>query len=95
MRDKNTRGEWDAEVREVPCFDLAAFIRDLPPGEIVLKLDAEGAEIPLLEHLHAAGMDERLTLLLVEWHDAVMTGDYGARRAMLEAALRCRVEEWE
>lgn len=68
---------------DVVCFDLAQFIRRLPAKEeLVLKLDVEGSEYPLLEHLSAAGLDERLTLALVEWH--------GVERV----ALRCPVEEW-
>lgn len=68
---------------EVPCFDLARFIAALPRHErVVLKLDVEGAEYPLLEHLHAQGLDARLTLALVEWH------------ADARVELDCPVEEW-
>jgi FkbM family methyltransferase len=94
MRAKNGYGEWGGEVHEVECFDLARFVRDLPDGEVILKLDAEGAEFPLLEHLHAQGADGRLTLVLVEWHDRWMGGDYRARRAAIVAALTCPLEEW-
>lgn len=67
---------------DVPCFDLAEFVRDLPPTRIVLKLDVEGAEYPLLERLHAQGLDSRLEVVLVEWH----------RPERVE--LDCPVEEW-
>lgn len=77
----------------VPCFDLAVFLAALPPGH-VLKLDCEGAEYPLLEHLIMAGGDERCSVLLVEWHHR---GEekFEAQRRMLLGALRCPVEEWQ
>jgi len=73
----------------VPCFDLAHFIDELPNEELVLKLDAEGAEYELLEHLIERSADARLALVLVEWH-----GGDAVRRRMIEEALTCPVEEW-
>lgn len=68
----------------VSCFDLSEWLETLPAGEeIVLKIDAEGAEYPLLEKLHERELDARLTLLLVEWHGPP-----------LELPFRCPVEEW-
>jgi hypothetical protein len=74
----------------VPCIDLARFIDQLPTGRIVLKLDAEGAEIELLEHLIATTVDVRLTGVIVDWHP---WNDPERRRA-IERALTCSVEEW-
>lgn len=77
------------DAQQVPCIDLARFIVDLPAGEtIALKIDAEGAEYELLEHLIATGADRRLTLAWVEWHDP-----QGAR-ALIEERLRCDLREW-
>lgn len=78
----------------VPCFDLAAFVAGLPADEeLVVKMDVEGAEKPLLEHLIAKGADSRIGLLLVEWHDdREFVEPYD--RADLIARLTCRVEEW-
>lgn len=80
-----------SEVR-VPCIDLARFIRELPEDEIVLKLDAEGAEYELLEHLLETGEIKRVSRLLIEWHHR----DEGKRRHAIEMALRehCQVEQW-
>ncbi len=66
----------------VPCFDLAKFIRSLT-GEIVLKLDCEGAEYELLPYVHEDGSDALLSLLLVEWHGEPLT-----------LPFRCPVEVW-
>ena len=68
---------------DVICFDLAKFIARLPAKEpVVLKLDVEGAEYPLLEHLRDKGLDLRLTLALVEWH------------SLARVELMCPIQEW-
>ena len=90
------QGPLGSKIREgaagrVPCFDLAAFlIEQLPQGHIVLKLDAEGAEYPLLARIIDQDVDEFLTLVLVEWHQP---RKWQARRR-LERALRCPVQPW-
>jgi len=69
----------------VPCVDLARVIRELPDEEeVILKIDAEGAEYDLLEHLLATGAIHRLSRLLIEWHP---TGQ-GPRRRAIEDGLR-------
>lgn len=93
-----------------PCFDLARFIHGLPDDEIVLKIDAEGAEYTLLPHLREHDADLRLKLACVEWHCEVCgiggngrhregcRGDHvawEARRAETEALIRCPLEQWE
>lgn len=94
MREKNGRGEW-ADTADVPCFDLAAWLTGLPAGEVVLKLDVEGAEFPILRHLITADADLRLSLLLVEWHTWKLPARYLHEQAVLSRALRCPVEPWQ
>lgn len=74
-------GEGDLTI---PCFDLASWLANHDEGAI-LKIDAEGAEYELVPHLIASGQDERLGLLLIEWHH----DDHG-----LTDQIRCPVEEW-
>jgi FkbM family methyltransferase len=80
----------DRAAPRVPCFDLARFIDDLPGGPVILKLDCEGAEFDLLEHLIERNVDARLDRLLVEWHPI---GE-GKRRHAIEMALTCPYEQW-
>ncbi len=75
---------------EMPCFDLCAFLAPLGEG-VVLKLDCEGAEYPLLAAIVAADLDLRLELVLVEWHDGVYAHGLMTKRPR----LRCPVEVWE
>lgn len=69
--------------KRVRCFDLCRWLGRLPEREpLILKMDVEGAEYTLLPALRSTRMDERLLLVLVEWH--------GTRRVH----LNCPVEEW-
>jgi hypothetical protein len=76
------------------CLDLARVIRELPDDdEIILKIDAEGSEYELLEHLINKGADERLSLAWVEWHPFGVPNTE-EHRSSLEQRLRCPVDEW-
>lgn len=92
-----------------PCFDLAAFILGLDADEIVLKIDAEGAEYVLLPHLVAHDADLRLKMAIVEAHcEFCGIGGNGRHRDGCEAdpdwwferwervsgAMRCEMREW-
>ena len=74
------------------CFDLAAWIKALPPKKIVVKFDVENAELDLLEHLISTGADKRLSLALIEWHCAEPE-DRGRRDWILEN-LSCPWQDW-
>lgn len=76
----------------VACVDLAAFIRGLEAAEIILKLDAEGAEYTLLPHLHDQGVDRLLRLVWVEWHP--QRDPDGTIEQRIRAELACPIEDW-
>lgn len=81
-------------AEDVPCIDLAEFIRKQPEAaEIILKVDAEGAEYDLLDHLMEKGVDERLSLAWVEFHKFGCS-DPKAARARIEQSIRCPLDEW-
>ena len=77
---------------EVPCFDLAAWLEANTPAGCVLKLDVQGAEYALLEHLLATGADRLVLRLLVEWHKEPR---WKRRRAKILRAWRSPVETWD
>jgi len=87
------------QAKRVKCFDFPEWIETalLGPHEIVLKLDCEGAEYPLLWAIHNRELDKRISLILVEWHEGVQwQGDnpsYGWH-VMGRPPLRCPVEQW-
>lgn len=79
----------------VRCFDVAwdicahGNLTDTP--DIVVKLDVEGAEYQILERVIALRADEKIELVLVEWHDVP---DAARRRRSIVRRLRCPVETW-
>lgn len=82
----------DLHSDRVPCIDLAEFVAGVkqvhPRSKIVLKIDAEGAEYPLLAHLIAADVDQHIHELMIEWHDP------DSPRQHLENTLRCPIGAW-
>ena len=55
---------------EVPCFDFSAWLKLLKQTRpnVVVKMDIEGAEVPVLQHMIREGTHELVDELLVEWH---------------------------
>lgn len=80
--------EQHAGDRSVRCFDLAAFILSLGDEPIVLKMDCEGAEYPLLRHLIDKDATRSIWKIWVEWHKP--------RRGMkkIMEAIDCEWAEW-
>lgn len=72
----------------VRCFDLASFVLSLGSEPIVLKLDCEGAEYPLLRHLIDKNATEHIWKIWCEFHKP--------RRGMkkLMDAIDCEWAEW-
>src|SRR5206468_3699259 len=54
---------------EVECIDLASFIRGLAGPVTLLKMDIEGAEVPVLNHLIDTGDIDQVRLAIVETHE--------------------------
>ncbi len=85
---------WNGTERPVRCFDFSAWLRRLTSPKVIVKMDIEGAELPILEKVVADGTDDRISLLIIEWHDGMFDPSYGGRRTEVEAALRCPAEIW-
>jgi hypothetical protein len=66
------------------------------PENLIVKMDVEGAEFPLIEHLMETQTDRCIGLLLVEWHTEKMTNpaELKRRKDLLISTLRCPIEEW-
>lgn len=82
----------------VPCFNLSEWLLTLPitKEEVVLKLDCEGAEYPLLRDIHEKQIDRLLKLVLVEWHNGHDPDGfyYGNEWNSKPVKLDCPVEAW-
>ncbi len=82
----------------IKCFHLSEWLLTLPitEEEVVLKLDCEGAEYPLLRDIHNRHIDRLLSLVLVEWHNGHDPDGfyYGNEWNSKPVRLQCPVEEW-
>jgi FkbM family methyltransferase len=69
---------------EVTCFDFSHWLQVYKgtDDEVFVKMDIEGAEVPVLEKMIADGTDALVDELLVEWHGKVVDG------------YRCPAREW-
>lgn len=78
----------------VPCVDLADVVDSVADeyGDVILKIDAEGSEYDLLEHLIRTGADKRLRLAWVEWHPS--HDPRGERKRWIAENLSCELHEW-
>ena len=57
----------------VPCIDFSKFVAKLPKDStIVVSMDIEGSEWPVLEKMIADGTIQRLSLLDIEFHDRLL-----------------------
>jgi FkbM family methyltransferase len=54
----------------VPCFDFASWLAGLAEGaaDVVVKMDIEGAEYPVLDRMMETGAINGVTDLFCEWH---------------------------
>lgn len=57
----------NATVKDVAPF-LSQAIEDLDGRQLVLKVDAEGAEYEILERLDSEGLLPKVNVVLLEWH---------------------------
>jgi hypothetical protein len=76
---------------KVLCFDFARWLHEM--GErVTVKMDIEGAEFPLLEHMIFTDAIRWVDLLLIEWHCA--EPEDRLWRDSLLGRLRCPVSDW-
>ena len=68
--DKATNNINKNDFIRVPTIDAAQFLRELcyPDNRVILKIDIEGKEYDVLEHLIKTGGIGFIESLFVEWH---------------------------
>ena len=91
--DRRFPGNTGARIRQFHR-DFSKWLSRLHTLKVIVKMDIEGAELPILEKVIEDGTDDRISLLLLEWHDWMFDESYGGRRTEVEASLRCPVEVW-
>lgn len=83
---------------EVHCIDFAQYLKDLyerlDVTELLVKLDIEGAEFPVLEQLIETGADKLITKLYVEMHPNKVVEYTTTYSDELLERLSCEVVKW-
>lgn len=85
LPEKNDRDEW-SETVAVPCFDLARWL-DTLGVPVILKMNIEGAEYTLIEHLIDTQMIGLVEQLVVAWHDDRLGPEFTERRRKIERRI--------
>lgn len=70
MKEKRDWGM--GEVITVECFDFSKWLKQFQDDYVIIKMDCEGAELPILTEMMADGTDNIPSLTLVEFHDGKM-----------------------
>lgn len=76
--------------------DIIDFIDNLPPhDELWVKMDIEGAEYPLIQHLHAHGYIPKIDKLYIEWHyTKIPSITKEQHEAVVKMISQLRCEDW-
>ena len=63
------KGYFDNKIIKVKCFDFSKFLEKFKEyGQVIVKMDIEGAEYEILDKVINDGNDDIITILLCEFH---------------------------
>jgi hypothetical protein len=82
-----------SRTRTVRCFDFAQWLLDHPEPTVV-KMNIEGAEYTLLEHILDRHADRHVVEWLIAWHDEQMPDSYAERKENILGRLKAPVRPW-
>lgn len=91
MSDKRWYSQ--GKIIKVQAFDLSEFLKQFEGEHVLVKMDIEGAELPVLTHLIKQGTDKIITKLFVEWHDGKMP-TYHSNKDWIWENLKCEWHNW-
>jgi len=76
---------------KVKCVDLSQFLKSFKDDEyIILKLDVEGAEYDILEHLIKEGTINKIKELYVEFHDGFFNQNSSyLKKKLIDLNIKC------
>lgn len=85
--------EVEGETVKVDCFDFSEWLKKFRENRVIIKMDIEGAELPILTKMIADGTDHIPTLTMVEWHDGKMP-KYESNKDWILKNYSSRLREW-
>lgn len=93
MKGKRNWGK--GEIIDVECFDFSEWVSQLVDSYIIVKMDCEGAEFPILEKMIKDGTDEMINELWCEFHPNKVAEYTTDDKISLINRLKCgKVIEW-
>jgi FkbM family methyltransferase len=66
--NNNNVTEREVQIEEA-SIEIGYIIKANPGKKIVVKMDCEGGEHEILEHMYQTGIINKIDVLLLEWHD--------------------------
>lgn len=88
-----TKNTWnDDTVKKAYCFDFSKWLKQFKGEEIYVKMDIEGAEIPVLEKMLQDGTDTIPTMMMIEWHGGKLGQDWRDRENVVKDKLTKWIE---
>lgn len=81
---------WQKGTRiKVPCFDFSVWLEQFRGDHVIVKMDIEGAELPILTKMIKDGTSSIPHLMLIEWHDGKMP-TFESNKSWIWENLKCR-----
>jgi FkbM family methyltransferase len=70
MKEKKSGNVSKNRKETVPCVDISSFVESKAENHypVILKMDIEGAEYDVLEHMFKTGTINKIDALLIEYH---------------------------
>jgi FkbM family methyltransferase len=85
----NKRDWGKGDIIKVPGFDFSKWITNFVGHYVIVKMDIEGAEYPVLKKMMEDGTMGIMKELWVEWHGSKLGGgDYSTEQKALTASLK-------
>lgn len=92
---KSKKHLWEnSEHIKVTAFDFAEWVEQFENDYVIVKMDIEGAEFPVLEKLHQTEKDKMIEELWVEMHPNKVKDYTTTYSNELKNKLRCKVKDW-
>lgn len=92
FKNPEAKADQIIEKMKISCIDFAQWIErnTSPEDEIIIKLDIEGAEYDLLEHLIKSHVLPRIKKMYIEWHSYAMKNkeSLDIRQQQIESVLK-------
>ncbi len=79
---------------DVQGFDFSQWLKQFSGEEIVIKMNIEGAEYPIMEKMMKDGTDKLVKDIMVEFHSAKMSGEFIPREQNILANFKANIHEW-